>query len=248
MSRTIHKILNATLPMSVRRVLKRGALSTIPSLRHLDMPLRLRSLAKAGFQPSTIYDIGCATGDWARMAHSIWPRARIIGFEPNQSRISALERTRTELPRFDYHRCFLGSVSREGRYTDRQDQTSLYLASSSDRPSAAAPMLVLDELIGSGRIPEPDLMKLDVQGYELEVLRGGAAALRSCQVAVLECNFYHLSPRSPTIRDVLEFMWSSGFFWFDIAGILRRDRDDAIAHLDLIFVKQGHPLLRDNWE
>jgi FkbM family methyltransferase len=243
-----HALLNRVLPSGLRSMLRRSAVLAIPSMRHLDMPSRLKHLASLGFAPAVIHDIGAAEGAWARMAHSIWPRARITGFEPNQSRVPALERTRAEVPGFEYHRCFLGDHEGEVRYADQQDQTSLYMAEQNAGGGASAPMMVLDDLLASGTVPPAQLMKLDVQGFELRVLRGAARALEGCEVAILEANVYRLSEGMPTTRQVLEFMWGSGFQWYDVIGMLRRASDDAMAHLDLVFVKNGHWLLREGWE
>jgi len=106
--------------------LRRAALSTIPSMRHLDMGKRLEHMAGLGFQPQTIVDVGAAEGTWSRMAAGIWPNARLIGFEPNRTNEAKLERTRRELPQFAYHLCFLGAEIGRVTYVDRGTQTSLY--------------------------------------------------------------------------------------------------------------------------
>jgi FkbM family methyltransferase len=248
MSIRSHRVLNRLLPAGLKTALRGAALKSIPSMRHLDMGMRLRHLASLGFAPAVIHDIGAAEGAWARMAHSIWARAKIVGFEPNQSRVPALEATRAEVPGFEYHRCFLGERPGEVKYADQQDQTSLFMAAQNAGGGASAPMLVLDELVGSGKVPAPQLMKLDVQGYELQVLRGASRALETCEVAILEANVYRLSDGMPTAREVLQFMWAAGFEWYDLMGMLRRGSDDAMAHLDLVFVKTGHRLLREGWE
>src|SRR5690242_19187214 len=91
-------ILNRILPMGLRSMLRRAALSCIPSMRHLDMPRRLAHLKAVGFSPRVIFDVGAATGEWARLAARVWPDARIVGFEPNASNAADLERCRRELP------------------------------------------------------------------------------------------------------------------------------------------------------
>src|SRR3954452_22071877 len=48
-----------------------------------NMEMGLTSIALRGLQPVTVIDVGAFEGDWSRMAHRIWPRSRIIMFEPN---------------------------------------------------------------------------------------------------------------------------------------------------------------------
>ena len=208
------------------------------------MPSRLRSLAACNLQPRVIFDIGAATGEWARLAHQVWPAATIVGFEPNQSRIEALERTRAEVPGFSFHRCFLGAkASEDVAYADDQEQTSLF--ATSGRASATAPMRTLDGMLAANQIPQPDLLKLDVQGYELEALSGGARAMASASAAILEVSLYAFAPGVPTLDRVLSFMRERGFVAYDLAGILRRPKDDRLAQLDVVFLKEGHELLAD---
>jgi FkbM family methyltransferase len=246
MSRSLHRFLNSILPHGLRTRLKEGAKAFIPSLRHLDMPERLRHIAGLGFQPRVIYDIGAARGEWARMVHAIWPHARIVGFEPNQRNRSDLEATKRAIPGFDYHLCFLGPERKTVEYHDNNTQTSLYDPSASGA-TATAEMLVLDQLIASGDIPPPDFMKLDVQGFELEVLAGATKALAHAEAALLEVSVYHLVPAMPVVPDVLAFMRSHGFEWYDILGLLRRQTDDALLQMDFLFVKPTSKLWRDSW-
>src|ERR1043165_5180766 len=101
-------ILNRLVASSVRTFLRQCAVEAIPSMRHLDMPKRLRHLSMLGMEPKVIFDIGAARGEWTRLAASIWPNARIVGFEPNRVNVAHLEQTRHDLPRFEPTPCLLG--------------------------------------------------------------------------------------------------------------------------------------------
>ena len=94
MSRRLHAALNRVLPATMRQRLRDMASAFIPTMRHLDMWARLQHVARLGMNPDVIYDIGAAQGAWAQRAATIWPNARIIGFEPNESRVPELEATR----------------------------------------------------------------------------------------------------------------------------------------------------------
>jgi len=231
----------------MRQGLRDMASAFIPTMRHLDMWVRLQHVAKLGLNPDVIYDIGAAEGAWAQRASKIWPNARIVGFEPNESRVPALEATRATLPNFSYQRCLLGATSGEIEYVDSRDQTSLFDRAATG-PKVTAPMLTLDSLLTGKVIPAPSFMKLDVQGYELEILKGGQLALATAQAVLLEVSVYHLSPEMPLVLDVLNYMQAHGFVWYDILGLLRRQSDDAMGQMDFLFLRRDHPLIRDSWE
>lgn len=231
----------------MRQRLRDMASAFIPTMRHLDMWVRLQHLADLGVKPAVIYDIGAAEGAWAERASGIWPGTRIVGFEPNESRVPALEATRTRVPNFSYKRCLLGATTADVEYVDSLDQTSLYDRAATG-PKVTARMLTLDSLIVGGELPPPDFMKLDVQGYELEILKGGQRALSTSQAVLMEVSVYHLAPEMPLVLDVLNYMHAHGFFWYDIVGLLRRQSDDAMGQMDFLFLRRDHPLFRDSWE
>jgi FkbM family methyltransferase len=240
MSRAVYRLLNTALPVGVRTALRRGAIASIPSMRHLDMPFRLKTLAQNGFQPRVIFDIGAASGDWARLAAGIWPSARIHGFEPNQRERASLERTKRELPAFDFTLCFLGSEPKRVQYDDQGTSTSVLNGAGTQ----TAEMRVLDELVRSGAAPRPEFLKLDVQGYELEVLRGGEEALAGARGALLEVSFTEFASGVPLVAEVVAFMAQRGFVWYDAMGIYRSLEDDALLQMDAMFLRREDPLRR----
>jgi FkbM family methyltransferase len=208
-------------------------------MRHLDMGKRLEHMARLGFRPQAILDVGAARGEWSRMAARIWPHAQLIGFEPNRSNEGELERTRRELPQFEYHRCFLGARPGHVTYADRGAQTSLYgdAAGSSD-----AEMRTLDACLAEGLFPQPQLLKLDVQGYELEVLEGGQRVLSGCEAVLAEVSFFRFHPEMPTADDVIAYLKERDFVVYDTMGLLRLAEDDALGQMDFMFLRADHRL------
>ncbi len=233
-------LLNRILPSGVRTLLRKVALLLIPSMRHLDMRLRLRHMARLGFSPRTIVDVGAAYGEWSRMAAAIWPQARIVGFEPNESNRAKLEEMRQELPDFSYHLCFLGANRGRVTYANRGTQTSLYATRATGSDSAE--MRTLDDCLEAGDIPQPDLIKLDVQGYELEVLAGGERVLAGAQAVLAEVSLFKFHPAMPTADDLIAYLKQRGFVIYDVMGLLRLPEDDALGQLDFMFVRSEHPL------
>ena len=240
MSRKLHRFLNAALPKCSRRALKRAALASIPSLRHYDMPTRLRRLQQLGFDPRSIVDVGAGSGQWAQMAADIWPSARIFGVEPNLAELPLLEQVRDSLSNFDFVQGVLGPQRRAVQYRSAGHQTSLL--DSDTAATETAQMYVLDEMVAEGRILSPQFIKLDVQGFELEVLRGAANALRACDGVLLEVNLYEFLPGAATVAETMAFFRERDFVLYDVAGVLRRPSDDALWQMDMVFLPVEHRL------
>jgi hypothetical protein len=108
------------------------------------------------------------------------------------------------------------------------------------------PVETVDSLLAAGRIPRPDLVKLDVQGYELEVLAGGTALFRAPCVFVVEVSLFEFMPRCPLAHDVVVYFAERGYRVFDVAGLLRRPFQEDLGQMDLVFVPRDSPLAAES--
>ena len=101
----------------------------------------------------------------------------------------------------------------------------------------------LDSILAADSLPGPDLIKLDVQGYELEVLKGAASALSAAKAVLMEVTVIELYQNNPVLSEVTAFMAERGFRTYDICSLLRRPLDKALCQVDIIFVKEDSELL-----
>jgi glycine cleavage system regulatory protein len=105
----------------------------------------------------------------------------------------------------------------------------------------ARSLSALDELLGPDA-PRVDFMKLDVQGYELEILRGAARAMEQAQAVYLEVSLVPVNDGCPLFNEVMQFMDAKGFRLLDFCSQTRR-KDGVLWQTDLMFVKTGSPLV-----
>jgi FkbM family methyltransferase len=96
----------------------------------------------------------------------------------------------------------------------------------------------LDEAVGES-IERPALLKLDVQGSELEVLRGANRLLSAIDVVLVECSFEKFYADQPRAEHVVRFLHGRGFV---LSGgtAPALDRRGVILQLDLIFTRARH--------
>jgi hypothetical protein len=98
-------------------------------------------------------------------------------------------------------------------------------------------------------LPIPDLLKLDVQGYELEVLKGAEKALRQMSAILIEVNFIDIHKGAPLIDELVLFLRDKGFVAYDICALTRRPLDQALWQADFIFVPRHSELRSDKrWQ
>jgi hypothetical protein len=103
-------------------------------------------------------------------------------------------------------------------------------------------IVTLDSLANARR--SPDLVKIDVQGFELEVLRGSEALFGSTELFIVEVNFFRFNKRVPLVSEVVSFMADRGYEVYDVAEILPRPRDGALGQADIAFARR-EGILRD---
>lgn len=69
----------------------------------------------------------------------------------------------------------------------------------------------LAEVIELSRLPKPILLKLDVQGGELEVLKGAGTDLAEIEFIYCEASFVKLYEAQPLIGHIMDFLKPFGF-------------------------------------
>jgi len=212
---------------SVKRWVKRsaGVPSTEAALRHL------KSL---GFNPATVIDVGANVGEWTRMCKRLWPQTSVLMIEPLPECEAPLARLAAELRGVRYQRALLGANGRGSVAFHRCDTASSVLPEyEAEHPTLAMPMTRLDDCSTGAQ-----LLKLDVQGYELEILKGGPKVLASAEVVLLEGNFLDLHIGVPLAHEVVQFMADRAFVLYDTGDFYRRPLDHALWCMDLIFVRR----------
>lgn len=208
-----------------------------------NMVLGLRHLAGRGLQPRHIVDVGAFHGDWSRTARDIWPEAQITMLEANRDKKPVLEPVATEIDaRLEF--AVLGPEDGAEVVFHVMESGSSVLPENSplDRREEVRHTQKLDTLF-----PEngPDFIKLDVQGYELEVLKGAADLLAQAQAVLMEVSLIEINENAPLMTEVVGFMRDRGFEVADVLELHRRPLDRATNQVDLIFVPATSPLLSD---
>jgi FkbM family methyltransferase len=208
----------------------------------------LKRLAACGFKPMGVYDVGAYRGDFAEEVLKIWPQTRVTCFEPQTSRAEDLEALRLKHPnQIDYQACLLGAEPRDAVTFHVGDTASSVLAHSAgdQYPTIELPMTTIDTFRAEGNRGPCNLLKLDVQGYELDVLRGAESTLRSdVEVILAELNFLDIYAKVPLMHETLAWLAERDFVAYDISSLIRRPLDDALWQADFVFTRCTSELRR----
>jgi FkbM family methyltransferase len=211
----------------------------VPSL-----PGLLEHLRENGFSPSAILDIGANAGEWSRVASSIFTTSRIVMFDGDPENEAVLHNTVREIgARSSYILCLLGAEKKDGVTFYRPEagttgSSVLPEMTSYDKEAIKLKMDTLDSLTGNAGLAAPLLMKLDVQGFELEILKGGKKALAAAEVVITEASLLPYNEGAPLFSDVVAFMHQEGFAVYDFCGQNRRESDHALFQTDVVFARR----------
>ena len=173
-----------------------------------------------GFDPALIFDIGAAAGTWTPSVRSIFPEARFVTVEPRDTGVAPTVRAA------------IGAEEGTATLTDWETGSTLLATASPGETKYEVPVTTLDRL--AERFGMPDLVKLDVEGFEIEALKGAGTLLGRTELFVIEVSLYRFSGR-PMVHEVVPFMAERGYFVYDVAGFIRRPFDGAIGMMDLCF-------------
>jgi FkbM family methyltransferase len=173
----------------------------------------LYELKEYGFNPECCFDIGSSTLHWARHAEEIWHPKIILfdAFEPYNNlyeklnyeyNICLLSNEDNKLVKFyendllpagnSYYREIIGDTFSEDKYTLKTSIT-------------------LDTIVKEKKYSFPDLIKLDVQGAELDVLKGAVNVLKHTKLLILEMQHIEYNLDAPNVLIVKQYLESIGW-------------------------------------
>jgi FkbM family methyltransferase len=211
---------------------------TLLGLRHL--PIR------------SVIGVGANSGQFARKIAPVFPEARIYSFEPLSEPFQELERWAHRQPpgRVTAFNVALGDTEGTVEILQCVDfNASSSLLESTDTQKTLYPftanqvrtpvtLKTLDRYLEDGSILlVPDLLiKMDVQGYEDRVIRGGRAAFRQARACVLEVGLDPLYEGQAGFQELLLLLGELGFRY---AGNLEQfcADDGHVVYIDALFVK-----------
>jgi FkbM family methyltransferase len=194
-----------------------------------------------------VIDVGAHAGEFASSLRHEGYGGRILSFEPQCQMFERLQAAASSDPLWDCRNQALGASP---------GSTTLHVSgndgfSSSIRPMAAVheeaepgssyvnsetvDVITLDEAMAEtgGSL----MLKIDTQGYESEVLSGGAATLRRCRLVELELVLAELYDGQAMFPELVDQMEKEGFVLTDVESGFRDPRTSQLLQIDGVFVR-----------
>ena len=204
-------------------------------------------LAKQGFRPNGIIDIGAYHGEWSRTIARFYPHTPILMIEAQAEKKSQLEAVRAQQPHTYFELALLGNKEGEEAVFNVMERGSSLYSERSNAPRTQRTLIkhTLDNVFKQyPQLKAPLLIKLDVQGAELDVLTDGSRTLALAEVVQVEVALMNYNKGAPDFTAVANFMAARDFLFFDICGFIRPD-PKYLSQIDVLFVRKDSILRQD---
>jgi len=196
-------------------------------------------------QIGTIIDVGANTGQFAKMIHRVCPQAKLYAFEPIADCFEELQQALAAIPGAHAFHMALGdengtAIINRSEFTPCSSMLPVTDLLTRDYPDAGkvTPQQVdiarLDDAM-VGKIEGNLLVKIDVQGYEPQVIAGGRETLARASYVAVEVTFQEQYVGQPLFDGVYQLMAREGFVYRGSAGQYKSESEGPFAYADAIF-------------
>jgi len=204
-----------------------------------------------GMRFDSIIDIGASRGMFALTAGRLWPNATIHCFEPlhePQTQLHAI----AGLTGAHVHAVAIGP--REEMVTinvSRRDDSSSLLPIGPEQAEIfpgtdkageqSVRVYPLSPVLGPSDLGRRALLKIDVQGYELEALKGCEPLLGCFTAVYVECSWVELYEGQALAWNVADWLTQRGFT--ELGRYNETKRGGRLVQADVMFIRRDVPVL-----
>lgn len=186
----------------------------------------------------TIFDVGANLGYYSILFSRLAPQGTVYAFEPT-STFTMLERNLKHHQTTNVQPLNLAVGDKNGTVTD-----NIFRLWGSDPERMPYPFTTLDSFVNVRAITRVDLIKIDVDGFDLEVLRGAVGVLHGQNPFVLVEMNHALVTRGQSLSQAMEWLIAQGYsqaVCFEGENyLLRRNTDLGFGHIDSMTIRYSH--------
>lgn len=189
-----------------------------------------RYLQKFSFPISTLVDVGVYEG--TPELYGAFPNCDLVLVDPLPESLALVEETLNGRPH-TYYQMALGAAEGEATLSVSGPASSLLARIDGVESSETKPvrMSTLDAISSAHKAPFG--LKIDTEGFEMEVLKGATKTLEQCEFVITEASMRRRFAGGYTFSDLIGLMATHGF---EAAEVISHPRHNRLA--DVLFVRR----------
>ncbi|MBE3086118.1 MAG: FkbM family methyltransferase [Bacteroidetes bacterium] len=197
------------------------------------------------------YDIGAANGTVSSCLAKLSNIKEVHAFEPIVSAFDELKIRVKESPKVICHNVALGDFNSEYQMwviEQSRDSSSILRMGQIHKDevpginfsdhSEKIQVVRLDDYAIEKKLPLPNVIKIDVQGYEGHVLQGGQKTIPKARFCIVEMSFVPLYENAPLFDDIYSILQTMGFRLIGVCEHIPGNTGIQMQ-VDGIFQKEG---------
>jgi FkbM family methyltransferase len=209
--------------------------------------LRLKQILSSNHL-KTVIDIGASYGDFIHIVQEAKSDIKIYGFEPIVSVFKCLQERYNSASGIELYNLALGNLDgiidfNENDYSYSSSILPIGEIHTKEFPftknfkKSQIEIACLDTIFKNRLIQKPLLIKVDVQGYEENVLSGGENTFTQADFVLIEMSFYELYQGQALFDAVHKKLYGLGFFYAGSINQLCSPNDGAILQQDALYIR-----------
>lgn len=243
----VKKFWKSVIPPSVWKRLFKTSLQLVPDdflAKHgvNSMWWSIANLKALGYQPKTIIDVGAYKGEWTTSVAGIFDQSKFLMIEAQPNLKNHLATVASNNDQIIFESTLVGAAENDVKeFTVMKTGSSVFEQThegKADRNKVQLTTKTLDGIVKEHKLEGEFFLKMDVQGYEIEVMKGAPQVLENTPVILLEASLLNYNLGAPLVDEIIGFLKSKGYLLFDICEFHRKSEDGTLNQVDLIFCKE----------
>jgi len=201
----------------------------------------------SSFDVKTVIDAGANVGQFSSQVREVLPNVPIYAYEPVSETFKQLQKNFTDDKNYHCFNTALGSNNSEAEINKNEYSPSSSLLENTQKNNTLFPHTknVSKETIRVTRLDDAKipiekniLIKLDVQGFEMEVFKGGIKMLQQAKIIIIEVSFVELYKEQPLFDEIYDFLKKHNFKYHGSLQNKYDPKTNEILFEDAVFIKK----------
>ena len=190
---------------------------------------------------NTLIDVGSNKGQFSILMNNYYPNIKIYSFEP-QKKFLAIQKRILPINNYFYNIAIGSTIGYKKFYITKREDSSSILEPANNESKYKIKKIKkiridrLDNIINLKKLKKPVIIKLDIQGYELEALKGSKKILNKIDYLITEISFEKIYKKQVLEHNLINFLKKNNFLEVKRTNITKIGNKTFQA--DILFIKK----------